>query len=103
MPSVDIELMKDKVVLSMEDYTSSLEEVQIRKAKKNERLNHVEQKQFRKIVGKIMWLSENVRMDLCFGALQSSTKNKEATIRDPKKANNIIARAKREQSILNFR
>ena len=32
--SVDIELMKDKVVLSMENYTSSLEEVQIRKAKK---------------------------------------------------------------------
>ena len=89
--------------MSMEDYTKSLQEIQIRKGKKKESLDKLEMKQYWKIVGKIMWLAENVRPDLCYGALQLSLKIKEATIRDMKKANAMIKKAKHDKSLVFFK
>ena len=88
--------------MSMETYTESLEESDPQSLKKKHVLSSLEMKKYRKITGNLMWLAENVRMDLLYGALQLSMKNKEATVRDMKKANALIKKAKSAPSLVVF-
>ena len=57
---IDMELKENKIIMSMEDYVASLEEADLGKSKKCTKLNKFEQRTFRKITGKLMWLAENI-------------------------------------------
>ena len=51
-----------------------------------------EQQLYRKYVGKMLWLSENVRPDLSFLALDMSRTVKRATLKDLKNINKYITK-----------
>ena len=99
---IDMELKENKIIMSMEDYVASLEEADLGKSKKCTKLNKFEQRTFRKITGKLMWLAENIRIDLSYGALQLSMRSQNSTIRDLKLANSLIRKAKSKTSVLVF-
>ena len=99
---VDVSLKDGKIIVEMEDYADSLTEVEIRNVKKTEMLDKNEMKQLRKITGKVNWLAENCRPDLCYSGLKLSTRSKNATIADLKYANNVIKKVKSKSSKVMF-
>ena len=75
----------------MEDYAKSIEEIkEIRKGPKSEPLMPIELKLFRKMTGKISWLAENCRPDLCFAALDMAKKGAKATLGDLSAVNRTV-------------
>ena len=99
---VDVSLKDGKILVEMEDYADSLAEVEIRNAKKTEPLDKIEMKQLRKVTGKVNWLAENCRPDLCYSGLKLSTRGKDATIADLKYANAVIKKVKSKSSKVVF-
>ena len=85
--------MDDGIELEMDNYMNSLKDVKdIRKAKIDEELTKLEMKEYRKITGKILWLANNTRPDLCYTALSMSKKNTSATISDLRDISRIFRR-----------
>ena len=83
----------------MENNAKNMEEItDIRKGKKSEPLTKVEMKLYRKFNGKLSWLAENCRPDLCFTALEMSRKNGRATLDDLKNINKTIKKVKGRSS-----
>ena len=76
----------------MEEYANSLKNLmEIRKVDdRNEPLDKEEMKLYHKMTGKIAWLANSTRPDLCYQALQMSKKNQEATISDLRDINRIL-------------
>ena len=75
----------------MEDYVESVKLIPVfRKDADESPLNLVELKLYRKYVGKLLWLAENVRPDLAFLALDMSRTVKRATLKDLKNINKFI-------------
>ena len=92
---IDIQKTGNEIVMSMEDYANSIEEIKdIRKAKSDDPLTKLELKVYRKYTGKIGWLAASTRPDLSITALQMSMKNNEAKIRDLKQINHVVKRIK---------
>ena len=92
---IDINKTDEGIEISMEDYADSIDEItDIRKAEKSEPLTKVEMKVLRKMTGKVSWLAENCRPDLCFNALEMAKRNGKATIRDLHKVNKVIKKVK---------
>ena len=81
---LDVNVISDGIEISMEEYAKSLQNLtEIRKVEdRNKPLTKEEMKLYRKMTGKIAWLANSTRPDLCYQALQMSKKNKEATILD---------------------
>ena len=100
---VDIKRTEEGIEISMNDYADSLEEiVEIRDVKRDEPLTKIEMKLYRKMTGKVSWLAENVRSDLCFTALEMSKKNKSATIADLKNINKVIRKIREQENRVVF-
>ena len=76
----------------MEDYSRSLQEImEIMKTEdRDEPLTKLKMKLYRKMTGKIAWLANATRPDLCYQALQMSKKNQGATISDLRDINRIL-------------
>ena len=90
---VDVEQTKEGIQMSMEDYVASIQLIPIfRKDTDDSPLTQIEQKLYRKYVGKLLWLSKNVRPDLAFLALDMSRKVKNATLKDLKNINKFITK-----------
>ena len=80
---LDIKKKSDGISISMDDYVESLQEVkEIRKASGTELLTKLEMKQYRKMIGKINWLAQSTRPDLCYTGLSMAKRNNAATIAD---------------------
>ena len=80
---IDIERTEDGVKMSMEDYVGSITEIEeIRTGEKTEALTKIENKLYRKYVGKISWLAENCRPDLSIIALKLARKSMEPKLED---------------------
>ena len=80
---LDVERRTDGIVVSMNDYVDSLEEVKnIRKESGMTELTKLEMKQYRKYVGKLNWLAQSTRPDLGM-----AKRNAEATISHLKNIN----------------
>ena len=81
---LDVKIITDGIKISMEDYSKSLKEItEIRKTDdRNEPLTKLEIKLYRKMTGKIAWLANSTRPDLCYQALKMSKKNQGAKISD---------------------
>ena len=89
---LDVNVISDGIEILMEEYANSLQNIsEIRKVEEgNESLNKEEMKLYRKITGKLAWLTNSTRTDLCYQAFQMSKKNKEATISDLRDTNRIL-------------
>ena len=89
---MDVNVVSDGIEISMEAYAKSLQSLaDIRQVEdRNEILNKEDMKLYRKMTGKIAWLANSTRPDLCYQALKMSKKNKEATISDLRDMNRII-------------
>ena len=77
---MDVKKKDDAIFVSMEDYTKSLEKIEIRKGMPDDPLTEVEIKVFRKYVGKLSWLASNTRPDLAIYVLNSAKKAKECCV-----------------------
>ena len=67
----------------MEDYAESIQGVdEIRTGTVTDELGLLENKVYQKFVGKLSWLAENCRPDLCVVALNMAQKCKSATLGD---------------------
>ena len=71
-----MENVADRIEISMNDYASSLEDVEVREGKSDETLTREEMKVFRKYVGKLNWLAANTRFYLAIDALELAKKQK---------------------------
>ena len=54
------------------------------------------------MTGKIAWLANSTRPDLCFQALQMSKKNQEATISDLRDVNRILKKVREKESLIKY-
>lgn len=81
---LDVKAVETGIEISMEDYSASLKNIlEIRKTDdKIEPLSKLEMNLYRKMTGKISWLANSTRPDLCYLALQMSKNNQGATICD---------------------
>ena len=61
-----------------------------------DRMNDIDVKEYRALTGQLAWAAEMTRPDLCFDARELSTRNKEATYSDVKKANKVLKKAQKE-------
>ena len=86
---LDVKIVTDRIEVSMEDYSKSLKEItDIRKTDdRNDPLTKLEMKLYQNMTGKIAWLANSMRPDLCYQALQMSKKNQGATISDLRDVN----------------
>ena len=68
---LDVKTVADRIEISIEDYSRSLKDItEIRKTDdRTEPLTKLEIKLFRKMTGKIAWLTNSTRPDLCYKAL----------------------------------
>ena len=91
---LNIKVIEDYIEISMEDYFWNLKDVtEIRKVEdRKEELSKLEMKLYRKMTGKIAWLANSTRPDLCYLAMQMSKKNQGATIADLRDVNWILKR-----------
>ena len=89
-----VDVCKDKdgnIQVSMEAYAKSIEKIPVfRKGDNASPVTEVERKLYRKYVGKLLWLSENVRPDLAYTALDMSRKATKATLKDLKAINGVV-------------
>ena len=97
-------MVEDGIEVSMDDYADSLKDIkEIRKTEdRNELLTKLEMKEYCKITGKIAWLANSTRPDLCFTALQMSKKNKEATISDLRDVRRVLKKLRECKSKLKY-
>ena len=100
---IDVQKVHDGIVLSMDEYAKSFEEIkEIKRVKKDTSLTKTEMKLFRKYVGKMNWLAENTRPDLAIWSLNLSKQNAKATIGDLKKINHVVKKVRCRQSKVKF-
>jgi hypothetical protein len=100
---MDIEVKPDGIYISQNDYTESMEEIQIDKDDDPERqLNRKEYTNFRKVIGQFIWLNEQTRPDLSFDTLSLSFNNKNAQVKHLLEANKNIRKAKSRSSSVKF-
>ena len=71
---IDVQKVGDQIELSMNDYAASLEDVEIREDKSDDKLTREEMRVLRKYVGKLSWLAANTRPDLATYTLDLAKK-----------------------------
>ena len=81
--------------MNQKTYCDSLQEIKIENGRDNDRTLIVQEyKEFSGAIGKLNWLQESTRRDLSYDTLSLSMRNKSATVRDLKKMNKVIKKAK---------
>ena len=87
----------------MNDYAASLEDVEIREDKSDDKLTREEMRVLRKYVGKLSWLAANTRPDLAIYALDLAKKQKSATLKDLRSINRILQKVREKDSKIVFK
>ena len=92
-----------EIFIDQDDYIQSLKEIEIDKpTDKNEKLSRRMFKEYRALTGQLTWAAEMTRPDLCFDARELSTRNKDATYGDVKRANKILKKAQMKRVSVKF-
>ena len=100
---MDINVTPEGIFISQDDYTEAMTETPIDKLDDPERpLTIDEYKQYRKIIGQLIWLNEQSRPDLSFDTLTMSFYNKSAKIKNMHEANKMVKKAKSKTSSVKF-
>ena len=73
---IDMKKTNNGIKISMEDYTKSLDEIEIRDGKNTKPLTREELKVLRKYVGTLSWLAAGTRPDLSVCVLKQANKQK---------------------------
>ena len=85
------------------DYIKSLTPITIDKAvNKNTKLPQKKFTEYRALTGQLSWAAENTRPDISFDVRDLSTKNKEASYGDLKKANKILKKVQKEDVAVKY-
>ena len=81
---LDMKVVTDGIKILMEDYSQSFKDIiDIRKVDyRNEELSKLEMKMYRKMTGKIAWLTNSIRPDICYLAMKMLKKYQGATMAD---------------------
>ena len=69
---------------------------------KNAKLPKDKFTEYRALTGQLSWAAENTRPDLCFDVRELSTRNKDASYSDLKKANKALKKAQKENLSIKF-
>ena len=94
---------EDNIEISIEYYVKSLEDItDIQKADIDETLTKWELKEYRKMTGKIAWLTNSTRPDISFTSLQLARRNKCATISDLRYCNTVLKKVGEKESRICF-
>ena len=101
---LDIKLQKDgKITVSMDDYADSIEPMLIdRKRKRTEEITYKEISALRELVGKLAWLAQNIRPDMCYGAVYLQKRVSSATVADVLYANKLVEKGKAKKNEMHF-
>merc|ERR1712105_43727 len=100
---IDVKQIDDRIVISMDDYAASLEDIAVREDKSDEKLAREEMRVLRKYVGKLSWLAANTRPDLSIYALDLAKKQKQAVLKDLRSVNRILQKVREKESKIVFR
>merc|ERR1712105_61467 len=100
---IDVKKVGDLIELSMNDYAASLEDVEIREDKSDDKLTREEMRVLRKYVGKLTWLAVNTRPDLAIYALDLAKKQKSAVLMDLRTVNRILQKVREKESKVVFK
>lgn len=87
---MDVKQSDDGVDILMNDYVNSLEEIDVREDRSDEKLTREDMKVLRKYVRKINWLAVNTRPDLAIHALELAKKQKNVILKDLTSVNRIF-------------
>ena len=99
---IDVEQKDESIVISMNEYAKSIEEVKVREDRSDEKLSREEMKILRKYVGKLNWLASNTRPDIAIYALDLAKKQKNATLKDLRDINRIVKKVQEKESKVVF-
>ena len=92
-----------EVQICQESYVEALEKITIKPEDDDRRpLNREEYKLYRGLVGKLTWLSEMTRPDLCYDTLELATQSKNATVSDLRKINKTVDKAKKSNGVVKY-
>ena len=69
----------------------------IRRAGRDEPLNEIELKEYRKMTGKIAWLENSTRPDLSYTPLQLAKKNNSVTITNLRYLNTVLTKVRQKE------
>ena len=69
---------------------------------RTEPLTKLEMKLYRKMTGKIAWMANSTRPNLCYQTLQMSKKNQGATISDLRDVNRVLKRVREKESQIKY-
>ena len=100
---IDIKKLENHIEMSMNDYALSLEDIEIREDKSDEKLTREEMRVFRKYVGKLNWLAANTRPDLAINALELAKKQKTAVLKDLRNVNRILQKVREKDCKIIFK
>ena len=97
---LDVKIVSEGIKISMEDYSKSLKEITEIKIMddRTKPLTKLEMKLYQKMTGKIAWLANSTRPDLCYQALQMSKKNQGATISDLRDINRVLKESEKRRA-----
>jgi len=100
---IDVKKFEDRIELSMNNYAMSLEDVEIREDKSDEKLTREEMRVLRKYIGKLSWLAANMRPDLAIHTLELGKKQKAAVLKDLRSVNRILQKVREKESKVVFK
>ena len=100
---LDISSVEDGIEVAMEDYVNSIEDVvNVRNADRDEELTGLEMKEYRKVTGKVSWLANSTRPDLCYTALAMSKNNEGATIANLQDISRVLKKVRERESKIKY-
>ena len=100
---IDVEHIEDRIEISMNDYAASLEDIEVREDKSDEKITREEMRVLRKYVGKLSWLAANTRPDLSIYALDLAKKQKQAVLKDLRSVDRILQKVRKKDRKVVFR
>ena len=90
------------IYLNQKDYIMKIEEVNVPAGRNSWKVSESEQKEIRRVVGELLWVSLMTRPDLSFEVNRLSSNISDATIKDLKDAKRLVEKAKFEPVTLRF-
>ena len=95
-------LPSGNISLNQNEYIQNIKEVTVPSGRNSCKVNDLERKEIRRVVGELLWVSLMTRPDLSFDINQLSTRITTATIKDLKDAQRLVYKAKLDPISLNF-
>ena len=102
---IDISQDSDKITLDQIDFIKSIEPIPIsrdRQLQNHEKCNESESTSYRQLVGKLNWVANQSRPDICFDVCQLSSTMKGPIVSDLIKANKVLRKIKDSPLVITF-